>query len=315
MDESKIKILCYGASVTAQKGEAGYVQQLKELLDKKAYNIDKIGRGASHFEYAGFGFASEIANHAPDILIVDWLTPSMVAFSEYKIDKFNKCFSEQGIEVIWVNFPRKDDLDNQRKCFTQVKQSCQRFNIDFLDFNDLVVGDPDKFLRDVVHTTELGAREYASALCGHITTIKKSPMPKKVDVCSLPNILEVSSTVNTKEPLVLELDGFHKKVDILLECFIGPNSPLLKFSSKQSAREEVNLVEKVVNPIDAWCYYTRRMVLPTVTLTSEAPFNHIVISAIEGEPLDSVNLNKEITEEISNQKYIQLVNIVVDYKD
>ncbi|PRO69894.1 SGNH/GDSL hydrolase family protein [Alteromonas gracilis] len=312
MEKAKLKILCYGASVTAQKGDSGYVQRLTELLPKDDYEVIKIGRGASHFEYAGYGFSREIADYAPNILIVDWLSPSMKEFSVRKLTTFNKCFTEQGVRVIWVNFPRKDDLNNQRKCFSQVRQSCKDFNLEFIDLNKYLVKEPDKYLRDVVHTTEVGARLYAEVLFDLITSKQNPRTDNSIDVTNLPVIVETPATVDQSTPFKLAMKVQKRKVDILLECFIGPNTPFLKFRAESGGYETI---EKVVNPLDPWCYYTRKMVLPTVSLESTKPITHLSIHAETGEPLDLITLNKALAEEALDHKFIELSKIVLEYGD
>lgn len=310
MKKAKLKVLCYGASVTAQKGDAGYVQRLAELLPKDQYDVVKVGRGASHFEYAGYGFSREIAGYRPDILIVDWLTPSMKEFSARKILLFNKRFAEQGVRVIWANFPRIDDLNNQRVCFSQVRQSCKDFNLEFVDLNKYVVGEPRRYLRDIVHTTDAGAKLYAEVLCNQVTSKHTSINVNSIDGSGFPEIVEAQTIVNVKTALTLTLKADKRKVDILLECFIGPNSPFLKFKVECEGCEDI---EKVINPLDAWCYYTRKMVLPTIPFESTKPITHLTITAETGDPLNTISLNKELSEEVSEEKFIELSKVVLDY--
>ncbi|GFD91229.1 hypothetical protein KUL152_34550 [Tenacibaculum sp. KUL152] len=282
------------------------------MLPKAHYEVKKIGRGASHFEYAGYGFSREIADYAPNILIVDWLSPSMKEFSARKLTAFNQCFSEQGVRVIWVNFPRKDDLNNERKCFSQVRQSCIDFNLEFIDFNKYVVEEPDKYLRDVVHTSEVGARLYAEVLFDVITARQNPLSENMIDGASLPMIVETLAKVDESTSFKLALEARKRKVDILLECYIGPNTPFLKFRAESGSNE---IIEKVVNPLDSWCYYTRKMVLPTVSLESAKPITHLSIHAANGEPLDFITLNKALSEEVLDHKFIELSKVVLEYRD
>jgi hypothetical protein len=86
----------------------------------------------------------------------------------------------------------------------------------------------------------------------------------------------------------------------------------LKFRAESDGCEAI---EKVVNPVDSWCYYTRKMVLPTVSLESTKPITHLSIHADTGEPLDFITLNKALSEEVSEHKFIELSKIVIEYVD
>lgn len=309
MNKNKIKVLCYGASVTAQKDASGYVQQLIDLLPNNKFDVAKIGRGASHFEYAGFGFSREIEAHNPDILIVDWLTPSMKSFSQNKIDIFNEHFISLGIHIIWVNFPRKDDLKNERPCFRQVNNSCQKYGITFLDINSHIMHDPDKYLRDSVHTTQEGAVLYAELLAQAVHNAISSSTPIYTLKHVLPSINKVSATVSLNSPFCIELDGTSNSLEILIECFIGPNTPMLNV--RAFGDERIGEVEELtVNPVDPWCYYTRKMVLPIILVKLKSKIKKIELSVGEGDPFENVVLNKEIKEKVGSKKCLELTNIV-----
>lgn len=100
-----MNLVCFGASVTAQSTEAGYFQQLLRSSSICSFSsVQKVAFGASHFEYAGYGFIQDVLDMEPDVCIIDWLTPSMKGFSEYKIHLLNWSLLEIGAFPIWFFF-------------------------------------------------------------------------------------------------------------------------------------------------------------------------------------------------------------------
>lgn len=310
MIANKLKILCYGASVTAQKDESGYVQQLRELLPNEHYSIKKIGRGASHFEYAGFGYAREILDYEPDILIVDWLTPSMKKFNQRKVDLFNEYFISKGIVPIWVNFPRKDDLENQRECYLQVKKSCEKYDLTLLDVTKYVKEDPEKYLRDIVHTSKEGAVLYAAYLAEIIQNQHYS-LGNITSNCTFdfPKCKEVNSILNNNKSYSQDIHGGVNSLEVLIECYIGPNVPFIKVTAYGSNDSE-EVSEKIINPADPWCYYSRKMVLPSIKFQMECEIIKLTIEVANGDPFEDINLLKDINEEITIEKNFNILNIV-----
>lgn len=76
-----MKIVCFGASVTAQKETAGYYHFLEGSYKKRnlEFNFDKVSFGASNFNDAGFAYMKTIEQNMfkPDVCIIDWLTPAL----------------------------------------------------------------------------------------------------------------------------------------------------------------------------------------------------------------------------------------------
>ncbi len=310
-----MKLVCYGASVTAQKDKSGYFFYLQNLLEKHGFSvIERLSFGASHFDYAGFGYSRLLIDLKPDICLIDWLTPSMKEFTTDKIVKLNNELIINGAIPIWVNFPRKDDLNNERKCFQQVKNACHDASIEFWDFCEMVNGvkeHPEKFIRDVVHTNEIGALSYAEVLACNL--IKDRHIPKLTDtpIKKLPLVYSFERKINIGEMVCVDIKLSQETlVEVLLEAIIGPAVCLFELEIIEKHTGNI-VLKKEVNPADPWCYYERTMVLPPIKAQCDKGDYTLGILAVDGDPLSSIELRQPINRE-SFERSIQFNRIAVN---
>lgn len=310
-----MKIVCYGASVTAQKNSGGYYSYLESYFaSKPEIELSRLSFGASHFDFAGFGYARLLLDKQPDIAIIDWLTPSMKRFTLEKIIKLNNALIEKNCLPIWVNFPRKDDLNCQRECYSQVRTVAHESGAIFFDLIEVL--DIEKirseYLRDIVHTTEFGARAYAKELIQHIEKIDHSKIELKILPLVDPIILfkqyKIECTIEKSKELKLVVTNSETvNGEFLLNTRIGPNSCLLELSIYDEKNNEIGT--KMVNPTDAWCHYSRNMILPTLKLGVLKPGYSVVLKHGGDEALDISILKGEIKEPLETEKFLHIFDI------
>lgn len=313
--DKKIKVLCYGASVTAQKGSSGYFEKLQNNLQSQEVELTRVSFGASHFDYAGFGYCSMINKLDPDIIVIDWLTPSMKNFSLSKLRIFHEFLHFSNIKVFWFNLPRKDDLENRRACFMQVKNICEEYDFHFVDIVSELPEfklETERYLRDIVHTTEDGALLYAEVISKKIgMEFKKTrtTSPNVFDLGQLPVIHEFDTFITSAENIQLDVTASRDELEILINCQIGPNVPFLKVSIYQS-----ELIEsRVINPADGWCYYNRSMVLPPIRFKIPNGEYRVFIKANRGEPIRDIVLRNPIRKELLTKSKQTLVSNIVTF--
>ncbi|TCS41947.1 hypothetical protein [Reinekea marinisedimentorum] len=319
-----MKLLCYGASVTAQKDKGGYFYHLERLYAPcEEVEIERLSYGASHFDYAGYAYAECLVKAKPDVCIVDWLTPSMKVFSEEKIKRFNLHLLKNGVFPVWVHFPRADDLKGQRECYKQVVDCCNLLAIPFIDMcehlRDIVV-EPSKYLRDVVHTNSFGAREYAKVLYHRLNELDFDSLDcwayaESENYPRLPKVISVDDYVSLDHSFSFSFEVLSERaLEVLALSSIGPSMCNLKV---QLVKEGKSLAELDVRPADPWCYYSRVMVLPPWKFQVSSGQYTLVVSYLDGDPLEGIQLRGDVGEgavlnAADRAMYIEQISINAD---
>lgn len=313
MYKKRTTVVCYGASVTAQKNEGGYFYHLKKLCDATDIDLHNLSFGGSHFDFAGYGFISLLLELKPDIVILDWLTPSSKNIDDMKLESFNNSLIEAGIKPVWVHFPRKDDLSCQRLCYSKIKKLANLSNSVFLDILEAVPffhKNAEIYLRDIVHTTELGAELYAKTLFHLLEKRDKIPDCKISGYIkkNLPIIYKIDKVVDHKNSIQLNIKNNNSKnIEVLVDCEIGPNTPYIEII----INKENDTLSKIVNPIDPWCYYTRNMILPSITFNMEKGDYNLILKTTLGDPFTKVNLLKPVKIERKVERFIKIKKIII----
>jgi hypothetical protein len=170
------KILILGFSVTAER--PGFVGLAKDTLEQR-HNAEvvKVGLGGLQPYHARYLFPQIIADHDPDILILDHATPAFRNFYNDQADYRNSLLSilrecyERRIRVAMIDFPRTD-VDYS----TDWVSKCHELISGALKIPYLRIPVTEGVLRDEVHTTDFGSRFYADAL------LKMVPLAVEPDV-------------------------------------------------------------------------------------------------------------------------------------
>lgn len=325
-----MKIVCYGASVTAQKFKTGYFENLKEVLKSKKHTLGRVAFGGSHFEYAGYACIRDVLEKKPDICIIDWLTPSMKGFSEFKIDLLNSALISHDCIPIWFYFPRVSNFDIESNAYNQVLSSCKKFGVDFIDVRSKLLDfkkDPTVYLRDDVHTTEQGAIVYSKTIFEKLTEIeiefqeklkklKSTPTFNNSSEYFLPNIYKIDYTIKDTQALGFEFEHDGNRLEIFFETEVGPHLSYLNMIIEDSKNEIV--VDKIFNNADPWSYYKRPMVVETLRQHLSRGHYKAQVRKFPGNPFDEKQTKKPLVETwLDEDRYFELrrMSINADVKD
>jgi hypothetical protein len=198
------RILIYGASVSAQKGEQGYYTYLDSLLNKtlnsNQIEISRITYPSASFSGAGFFCIDIVLAINPTILIFDWLSTSEEEFDQSKLINFVIALIKKNIAIIFLNLPRLDSYENSRKNYFQLKDIATYFNLPFVDL--VSISKEEKFTihdicRDGVHTNEVGAKLYANKILHFINKLIENPPNFNLDKKRIDHFLNNSGFKNS----------------------------------------------------------------------------------------------------------------------
>lgn len=305
-----MNIICYGASVTAQKEAAGYYHVLKSLFKNSSnINLERVSFAASTFDQAGFAFSREIERlkQKPDLCIIDWLTPGSIKFNVDKINALSKYLLNLGCLPLWVNFPRSDDLDNKRECYQQVASHCLTYHIPFLDLSNdagFLSNSPEFYLRDKVHTTPEGGVLYAQVIKNKLDAINIKELFNNAILKPINSSLIVPSLNDVSCSLLPKLNSVLLKFDVIesiqFELFflatIGPYTPLLKI-------DILNVLENTgetitVNCLDKWSHYDREKCIKVLLKKINAGKYEVRISPLNEAAIELVDIKKPVNRDI-----------------
>jgi len=313
-----MKIVIYGASVTAQKGETGYFEQLAKLVDDKI-EIVRLPFGASHLQFAGLAMIQKVLDEKPDFCILDWVTPSTKSFPDGIVERINNILIANNIKPIWVLLPRTDDIDASRECCQQVvaaqSELVKVFNFQLSGYRE---SDLSKILRDVVHTNSEGAERYARFMyqiinenCLKNGLIKDIP----IEATSIPKIITCEGRLSQSHPLTVSIK-VSEECNIALYCLatIGPASPVIELQLLSNGKVIQNYVRNVVDP---WCYYERTMLLnlPSLKRVPEGDYS-IRIQTSVADPFETIETLKPIPEgkkmDSHSERFLNIIELAID---
>jgi hypothetical protein len=313
-----MKIVFYGASVTAQKGATGYFECLENIKPEIA-ELVRIPYGASHLHFAGIAMLQKVIDEEPDFCILDWITPSSKTFPEGTVNRVNNILLSHGIRPIWVLLPRSDDPNSDRECCKQLRAS-ESAVVDVVEFQKSEFCEPDltKILRDVVHTNALGAERYSKFFLSIIKNYigrDELKLEKSTHPVNAPLVTECDGVLDNDSNLNLEiLVTENSDISLFIFCKVGPLSPVLDIRLVDKKGKEERLTKNVVDP---WCYYERDMLLnlPKFKKVSKGLYL-ITISIRDIDPFETVTTLKPIKEEFnlkSNlERFLKLKEISLD---
>ena len=177
-EDINVKILVLGFSVTAEKD--GYVELAKANLPAGAdLQIEKVGFGGMQPYHGRYLFPGLIADHAPDVVVLDHSTPAFRNFSVSREPYQNAYLSflrecaERGIRLAVLDMPRTD-VDYTQDWVTEYNvQICAQLGLPYKRI-ELTEG----LLRDEVHPTDAGKIVYADALMDLIPRAAAVKLPE-----------------------------------------------------------------------------------------------------------------------------------------
>jgi hypothetical protein len=176
-----MRIAFFGASVTDQTGECGYVDEFKKLtthtvgvnvdintksseLDIKIpqYDIKAFGYNGLQIHTAGVCMIDTVLTHRPNICFIEWFTPHMIPDDNTLYASFDTMickFTKAQCQLVFLILPRKDYNPNLEKLYTKVTEYGNKFAIKTISLSN-VFPNIDDLLYDVVHTNKDGAKLY-----------------------------------------------------------------------------------------------------------------------------------------------------------
>ena len=249
-----MKICFYGASVTQQSNDSGFVQQFKNIIKtNNLYDLEIIqkGFGSMHLFDAGICKIDEIISKNPNLTFLDWFSTGYIEINSDKL------------EIYLDAIVRKLMLIKSNICFLLFDRECMSENI--LNMYDLIINYANKYnihyiklynnsnvkelLRDSVHTNEVGAKFYAETIYDYFT---KNMSNKDINYTNIPNENEYSIIKTLKIDRKIEdkivLFGNFKLIGIYQT--IGNFSGIVEIIKNNKDKTFFNIW-------DQWCHFSR----------------------------------------------------------
>lgn len=314
-----MKILFYGASVTAQSGEGGYFQHIVRMLD--SIEVVRLSYNASHLQFAGVAMLQKVIDESPQICFLDWVTPSTLSFPENTVRRVNNALLSHGIFPVWLLFPRTDDLDSSRNCCLQVFEEVERDT----QVEKIVDNFPDlknnisHYLRDVVHTNERGAKLYANWIkdvfqrVSHKLALQQFTQLDNKESQFIPKIVSQKGAISHQKNLMLKFKANSTgKLKFFVYCVIGPNSPILRLKLNESGYSKGAEASKIV--VDQWCYYEREMLVNMPDFDIQEGNEYFLSIEAAGDPFQNIVTLKPLPQDVieDRDRYIRFSEFIFD---
>lgn len=248
----KINVLIHGASVTQQKFETSYFEQILKLdIHAGRFNFFRKAYGGCHFDDAGFlTLASDLNEFdSLDVCLLEWNTTGLSKFDPEKLKYVVGTLVNRKIVPIFLILAREDTVASSRECELQVLKFCQDFGVLCFDYRTLI--SPFSDLRDVVHTNLSGAVKYAQRLYTDLLNISECLykcfgsefLYKKYEIFSMRG---VSLDVLEQKKLEIVFSEIGDLSQVVLEVVRGPSSPIILINGRNT-----------FSVWDEWCHFER----------------------------------------------------------
>lgn len=159
-----MKVVFWGASVTQQSGPGGYYDQLEKLVlsENNQIEIERFGFGGNSFDDAGFYCAHRLIETHPDVCFFEFSTTFLTVFDTTKLHQFLHFLTSNNVLPVFLILPRVHNMEGW-PCISQQERYAKEFGFPILDLRQRFASfvHSVEYLRDGVHTTELGALFYA----------------------------------------------------------------------------------------------------------------------------------------------------------
>ena len=244
--DDKLKVSCFGASVTRQK--TGYATLLKSKLGPN-YEVSIHGYGGAYLNDAGVIYIDEVLLEKPDICVVDWFSTQFenkipIADIEVFVGTIIRQFSLINCRLLFLFLPRTD-TDVRHDFYDECYRVLRKYNMEYLDL--ISEYDPDSLdiVRDYVHTTDLGSELYSDR-------ISEEVLQRKINI---PNTLPPDNIYCHIKSIKFDDVEIYDKIELSGNCTIiganltiGPHSGIISLSGVRQ------------NTWDVWCYYERQSI-------------------------------------------------------
>jgi hypothetical protein len=240
------KICFFGASITQQGN--GYWKYFAE--NNKQFSIHQFGYGARHLSDAGICYIDKVLEVEPEYCFIDWFSTGYIKYNEHKFDEIKEYidtiiykFFIKNVKLIFLIFP--DKTVDKTYIYNEIKKYIQSLNIPILDISESF-DNIDEILRDGIHTTDYGAKEYAKKIQEYFYTeiYDKYQITYKPHITKYCDIKQYSlNKIITKK---LIISGNSEVIGI--SQYVGPYSGLIKIN------------DEIINNWDKWCHYEREMI-------------------------------------------------------
>ncbi len=253
-----MKICFFGASVTEQHYNSGYVIQFKNTVEKnniKNLEIVQKGFGSMHLCNIAISKIDEIINDKTNCIFIDWFSTWYI---ETDVNELNKLLDSiiRKLMLIKCNicfllFDRIDMCENRLKMYENIINYANKHCIHYISmYNNENV---KELIRDDVHTNEIGANYYSTIIYNyfinkmyHISNISYNNIPNENEY-SFVKTMKINKIFYDKFVLIgnFKLIGLFQKV--------GRSSGIVNI--------RINDLDKLsFNIWDTWCYYDRNSI-------------------------------------------------------
>jgi len=248
-----MNIAFFGASVTQQSGDSGFVPTFNKLIinNNLNYNIIQKGFGSMHLNDAGICKIDEIISYNPNICFIDWFSTGFISHNKNDLyiylDTIVRKLMLINCQICFLLFDRIDMCENRLIMYNCLIEYSKLYNLHYIElYNN---SNKDKLLRDVIHTNEQGANFYANEIYKYFI---ENIINKNIIYESIPEKNEYNDikTLNVDKQINNEilLKGNFKILGILQK--IGNFSGIVEIN-----RNNTETYKEYI--WDQWCHFTR----------------------------------------------------------
>jgi len=283
-----MNVVFFGASVTAQKDESGYVPVFKKmLLEDNNYNIIQKGFGSMHLNDAGLCKINEIIDLKPDVCFIDWFSTGFIATEKGYFFSLLDCLVRKlmliNCKICFLLFDQLDFCEKRLIMYKNVINYTEIYNnIDYIGlYNNENIED---LLRDDVHTNKKGALLYAETIYNYFSTniininynnlTLNNKIPEENEYFNI-KTLEINKKITDQ----ITINGNFKIIGIFQQ--IGQFSGIIEIT-----RNEIEKYNECV--WDQWCHYPRNNIKTRIDWS-----NKITIKILQ-DTFDTTACNRDV---------------------
>jgi hypothetical protein len=291
LNEKNIKVILFGASVSAQSRDDSYWYFLKKWEAKCNLNSDlmidlsRVTFPSAYMSDAGLFNLDHIIAYQPDVVVLDWLSTEEQNCDVNIIDMVYKTLQERGIYIITTAMVRLDTWDKVTEQYNACFNQAQSKNMPFIDFSEVCKGKELRWndvTKDGVHTTAVGASLYSATISDAIEKFMQNIPVKSIykeftsnnavlndtllcssyfRTISIPLELTISKGQTLRLSVVKNSSAEGSK--IWCKQTVGAYSPVLdvKYLTKLKI-----LTEEKVSLFDQWCHFDRYAFKPLANM-------------------------------------------------